>query len=158
QAAELTEKVVDAGVKAIYELEEWEKRLWGFIFADGLGVGPLIAQMAMHGLSNDAIKATGAQIEMQASTALSSALQGGDQVVAGPGVPPAADQCFLSIDLLRKCFKVPHPTQSAPIRFPTGGPVPPIPINLPVPWDAGVAWCHLPEFWMIDMRYHYPYG
>jgi len=54
---------------------------------------------------------------------------------------------------------VPHPTDSGPFSLPKGGAViPPIPLSLPVPWDFGAALCHYADFWVIDMRYHYPYG
>jgi hypothetical protein len=158
-AGKMTAQAVDSYAKAVTELQDWEKRLWSFVFADGAGVGPLIAQVGLHALSNDPLQASGAQVEISEPTAFVDALQQGEQVVAALGAAAVADASFLSFEVLREKLKVPHPTDTRPFSLPKGGAViPPIPLSIPVPWNAGVALCHLPEFYAIDMRYHFPYG
>ena len=109
------------------------------MFANSGGEGPITAQVSVNGLFADPMQAQGASIEISEPTAFSNALQQGQQVVGALGTAISPDAGFVSFDLKREKFRVPHPSQTHPVTFSSGTSLPPIPLFVPVPWNAGVA-------------------
>jgi len=154
-------EALDAWKKAVEGLEEWNRRLWGIVFGGEMGQSPVIFVARAEGLLSEPLEIEGGAIEKAKPVAQPASIKPGELPVVPLPTGLSPDTTFVALEAYLDRLRVPHPCEMRPMQW--GGNKPPeaglrIPLGPLVPWDASVAVAHLPEFWVMDMRYHMPYG
>ena len=154
-------EVMERWKLAVHKLEELNRKIWNIIFAGELGQSPMFAVYRYEGLLSEPLDVPGATIEVCKTIAQPDRVKAGEYPVIPLPSGLAPDMTFVAAELYLDKLKVPHPCEMRPMRWEAHKP-PKIGIKIPLgplaPWDFSEAIAHLPEFWVIDMRYHMPYG
>ncbi len=149
----------DAAQARLVQFEQFERDLNDVVFAGAAGEGAFSVAARMHGVVTGAIEAVGADLVVGRSLTEDSLITAGEDIVAGLSTQLASDVSFLALEGRREPLRIPPPTEpggvvwsESNVRYVD------VPTAFPLPYHAAVAVAHLPELWVIDMRYHMPYG
>lgn len=141
------------------QLAQWERDLEDILFAGGGGESPFSVCARAHGLAAEPIEVHGASLELGKPMTTESLLGRGEDLVTGIGSQLASQISFLALEGRQRPMIIPPPTEPGDVAWADDGVTyVDIPIKFPFAWEASVAVAHLPAMWVIDMRYHMPYG
>ncbi len=149
----------DNFIAAIDDLDRLSQYADDLVFAGGAGEGPFTAGIGYYQVETGALAGEGASIdpgETTQSAALSD-LADFDIGVTAPTIPNVMG--FVALWGKREQMVIPEPSSMlAPSPIPHEG-LQVASYPSPAPGLAPcVALAHLPEFYVIDLRYHMPYG
>ncbi|MCE9578449.1 MAG: hypothetical protein K8W52_35310 [Deltaproteobacteria bacterium] len=141
------------------QFEQWERDLEDILFAGSGGESPFSVCARAHGLAAEPIEVHGANLELGKPMTTDSLIGSGEDFVGGISSQLASQISFLALEGRQRPMIIPPPTEPGDVAWADDGvKYVDIPIKFPFKWEASVAVAHLPAMWVIDMRYHMPYG